>query len=192
MTPNRRRSATRMLQGRFGVSERRACKVTGQSRSTQRSTPPGTSELDETLICELKRFALSHPPLGYKRAYRALIDAGYNVNLKRVHRLWREAGLKVPYKKKRKPYQRKGVSMGSHHPTAANVCWAMDFQFDQSIDTAPIKILNITDEYSREYLTSIAARSISAKDVLAALDDLLATRDKPLYLSGRSRSRVSG
>lgn len=156
--------------------------MTGQPRSTQRSTPPAISESDETLVCELKRFALSHPRRGYKRAYRALKNAGWNVNLKRVHRLWRSAGLKVPYKKKRKPYQGKGVSMGSHHPTATNICWAMDFLFDQSTDTSPIKILNITDEYSREYLASLAARSISAKDVLAALDDLLAIRGRPLYL----------
>ena len=72
--------------------------------------------------------------------------------------------------------------MGAHHAIAPNVCWAMDFQFDQTIDTRPLKILNIIDEYSRECLASFVARSITAADVVAILDDLLSQRARPIYL----------
>ncbi len=72
--------------------------------------------------------------------------------------------------------------MGIHQPTQVNVCWAMDFQFDQSTDTRPIKLLNVIDEYSRECLASIAGRSMDARGVVAVLDGLLAERGKPCFI----------
>ena len=72
--------------------------------------------------------------------------------------------------------------MGLHQPTQTNVCWAMDFQFDQTTDTRPIKMLNIIDEYSRECLASIAGRSMDSKGVVAVLDGLLAERGKPSFI----------
>lgn len=75
-----------------------------------------------------------------------------------------------------------GAAMGVHQATAPNVCWAMDFQFDQTANTRPLKILNIPDEYSRECLASFVARSITAADVTAVLDDLLSVRGRRIYL----------
>ena len=72
--------------------------------------------------------------------------------------------------------------MGVHQPTQTNVCWAMDFCFDQTTDTRPIKVLNVIDEYSRECLASIAGRSMDAKGVVAVLDDLLAERGNPSFI----------
>ncbi len=137
---------------------------------------------DEALTLWLKRFALGHPRWGYKRAHAVANKEGWNTNIKRIHRLWRQAGLKVPYKKRRKSLHGHGVAMGVHQPTSVNVCWAMDFQFDQTTDTRPIKLSNIIDEYSRESLCISASRSIDAKGVLAHLDDLVATRGAPKYL----------
>ncbi len=88
-----------MLRRQFGVSERRACRVTGQARSTQRSSPKAPGDADEELMGFLARFALEHPRHGYKRAFRATREAGYQANLKRIHRLWIKAGLKVPSRK---------------------------------------------------------------------------------------------
>ena len=72
--------------------------------------------------------------------------------------------------------------MGVHQPTQTNVCWAMDFCFDQTTDTRPIKVLNVIDEYSRECLASIAGRSMDAKGVVAVLGRLMF--NPPLYLFG--------
>lgn len=143
---------------------------------------PETPSEDEALIEWLKKFALAHPRWGYKRAYALAKDDGWLVNKKRVHRLWRQAGLKVPYRKRKKPYRGALSVMGVHQPVKENVIWALDFQFDQTRDMKVIKILNIIDEYSREHLASVASRSIKAKDVVAVLDDLLASRDSPCFV----------
>jgi len=171
-----------LLRKRFGVSERRACKVTGQPRSTQRSSKKEPRDADDVFTDFLKGFALAHPRQGYKKAYRAAREAGYGVNLKRIHRLWQKAGLKVPFKKKRKRSSGHGIAMGAHQPVAPNVTWAMDFQFDQTSDGKVIKLLNIIDEYSRECLTSFADRSINAQGVIAVLDGIVAERGAPKYI----------
>ena len=144
------------------VSERRACKVVGQNRSIQRRAPRErkSADLDEEITQLLRAFALENKRQGYKKAFRYVIDRRYHVNIKKVRSLWRQAGLKVPYKKKRKSSSGHGQPMGYHVPLEKNVSCALDFQFDQTTDTRTIKILNIIDEYSREALASVAARSI--------------------------------
>ncbi len=137
---------------------------------------------DEALVTWLRSFALEHPRWGYKRAHSEANKQGWSVDRKRIQRLWRNAGLKVPYRKRKKPTHGKGVAMGVHQPTQTNVCWAMDFCFDQTTDTRPIKVLNVIDEYSRECLASIAGRSMDAKGVVAVLDDLLAERGNPSFI----------
>ena len=171
-----------VLLSRFGVSQRRACRTVGQHRSTQRLIPLEVSSEDEALTNWLKEFSIAHPRWGYKRAYALAVDEGWIVNKKRVQRLWRTAGLKVPYRKRKKPYRGAASGMGVHQPTRENVIWALDFQFDQTRDTKVVKILNIIDEYSREALASMAKRSISAAEVVAALDGLLAERGKPHFI----------
>ncbi len=171
-----------VLLCRFGVSERRACRTVGQHRSTQRLIPPDMPSEDEALTNWLKEFSIAHPRWGYKRAYSLARDEGWIVNKKRVQRLWRVTGLKVPYRKRKKPYRGAVSKMGVHQPTRENVIWALDFQFDQTRDTRVVKILNIIDEYSREALASMARRSISAAEVVTVLDDLLAERGKPHFI----------
>ena len=180
LTPDRRRRSIDKLRSRFGVSERRACKLIGQHRSTQRYAPKPPGERDAEITAWLKAYALSNPRRGYKRAWAALLKEGWHLARSYVQRLWRQAGLKVPYKKKRT--KRHGNPSGWHRPLDAGVTWAADFQFDQSEDKRVIKLLNIADEYDRRWLASRAARSIDALGVIATLDDLVAENGKPVYL----------
>ena len=85
----------------------------------------------------LRAFALANPRQGYRKAYRAVLEAGYQVNLKKIHRLWREAGLKVPIRKRKNRRAGHGVPMGAHDSIDANVTWAMDFQFDTPSHLSP-------------------------------------------------------
>lgn len=170
------------LEEEFGVSERRACAVIGQSRSTQRLINPSHSEVEEEIRAFLRDFAKKHPRWGWRRGHDALRDEGWHVNHKRVQRLWREEGLKVPYRKRKKRLTGIGVQVGAMRPIAPNVIWAMDFQFDQTSDLRPLKMLNIIDEFTRECLTIDVARSITADDVVNRLDELMKERGAPHYL----------
>ena len=80
------------------------------------------------------------------------------VNSKRIHRLWREEGLRVPYRKHKRPLRGIGAPVGAMCPIAPNVVWALDFQFDQTSDGRILKLLNVIDEYSRECLAIDVAR----------------------------------
>ena len=169
------------LEEQFGVSQRRACLVVGQCRATQRLLAPVNDE-EETLRAFLRAFATKHPRWGWRRGHDALRDAGWRVNHKRVHRLWREEGLKVPYRKKKKRLTGIGVMVGDMRPIRPNVVWAMDFQFDQTSDLKTVKLLNVIDEFTRECLAIDVGRSITADDVVARLEQLSAERGAPCYL----------
>lgn len=96
MTPERRRRAVVAMTERFGVSERRACHVVGQHRSTQRHCrhPPASSEAK--LRRRLRQIAKTHPRWGWKKAHEILLREGWALNRKRTRRLWRQEGLKRP------------------------------------------------------------------------------------------------
>ena len=84
-----------MLIERFGLSQRRACQIVGQHRSTQRHQCD-EPDPDRDLRERLRRFAKRHPRWGYRRAHAVLRREGWAVNRKKVQRLWREEGLRVP------------------------------------------------------------------------------------------------
>lgn len=170
-----------MLEESFGVSQRRACAVVGQSRSTQRLAPPD-HRADEQLRAFLRTFAVQHPRWGWRRAHDALSDSGHRVNHKRVQRLWREEGLKVPYRKKKRRLTGIGVAVGAMRPIRPDVVWAMDFQFDQTSDGRMLKFLNVVDEFTREALATDVERSIDADGVVRCLDRLAADRGAPAYV----------
>jgi putative transposase len=100
------------------VSERRACEVIGQSRSTQRLPAPSPDADEEKIRRFLRDFAKRHPRWGWRRGLDALREAGWHVNHKKVQRLWREEGLKVPYRKKKKRMTGVGVVVGAMRPSA--------------------------------------------------------------------------
>jgi putative transposase len=159
-----------MLCDRLGVSERWACRVVGQHRSTQRREPK-LAEDDAVLRAELRKFSKERPRWGYRRAHHALREQGWGVNRKRVQRIWREEGLRVPQRKrKRRRLGDSTVPAKRLRAERPNHVWAFDFQFDQTADGRALKLMNIVDEFTREALVMLVARSIDADTVVQALE----------------------
>ena len=179
MTPNRRRAAVVMLQARFGVSERRACRVTGQHRSTQRLPEPVPDDEEQRLRAWLRAFARRRPRWGWRRAAHQLRAEGWVVNNKRVRRLWRDEGLRVPVKRRKKRLPGIGAPVGAMSPICPNALWAMDFQFDHTIDGRQVKLLNVIDEHTREAVAIRVEHAIGADDVVATLARLAVERGGP-------------
>jgi transposase InsO family protein len=102
VTPDRRRRAVTVLVERFGVSQRRACKVVGQHRTTQRRPLKPELPADAKLRSRLRRFARNHPRMGWRKAHTVVRREGYCVNHKKLRRLWREEGLRRPPARKNK------------------------------------------------------------------------------------------
>jgi putative transposase len=171
-----------MLMDRKGLSERRACQITGQHRSTQRR-PACVAQDDGALRARLRKFSRDRPRWGYRRAHAQLIEEGWAVNRKRVQRLWREEGLRVPARR-RKRY-RLGVSTVPAERLAAqrpNHVWALDFQFDQTADGRILKLLHIVDEFTREALDVLCERRIDADRTVARLERLVLERGAPEHV----------
>lgn len=165
-----------------GISERRACRVLGQHRSTQRHVLK-PREPDEALRARLRRYAEKHPRYGYRRAAAILRAEGYRINDKRVHRLWKELELQVP--QRRKTWRRAGEAINGCHQLKAerpNHVWAYDFLSDQTVCGKTLKILAIVDEFTREPLALHVASSIRSGDVLAVLRALFAERGAPAFI----------
>jgi hypothetical protein len=129
--PGRRRAAVAHLIRVMGVSERFACRVTGQNRTTQPRPPTPTppADPDAALRDWLQAWAKDHPRRGFRNAYHDARAEGWHVNHKKIQRLWREEGLRVPQQRRRK---RLGTSTTPNPPKAdaPNRVWAVDFQFD--------------------------------------------------------------
>jgi putative transposase len=165
-----------MLRDRLGVSERWACRVVGQHRSTQRHEPV-RAEDDAVLRAELRQFSKDRPRWGYRRAHHRLREEGWEINRKRVQRVWREEGLRVPQRKrKRRRLGDSTVPAKRLRAQRLNHVWAFDFQFDQTADGRALKLMNIVDEFTREALVMLVARSIDADTVVATLERLCGER----------------
>ena len=170
------------LQASFGVSERRACLVAGQNRSTQRRPPGAPSDEEDQLRAWLRAFSVKHPRWGWRRAAACARRAGWRANRKRVQRLWRDEGLRVPCRRKKRPLRGIGTQVGAFSPIKPNVVWALDFQFDQTDDAKSLKLLNVVDEFTRECPAIVVERNIDADGVVACLDRMAAERGAPAYL----------
>jgi putative transposase len=181
LTPERRRRAVCRLQARFGVSERRACRVACQHRSTQRKAPPAPRPADARLAGRLREIAGEHPRWGWKTAHQILLREGWTLNRKRTRRIWRQEGLRRP-EKARKRRRLPGGSKQRLRATRANEVWAVDFQFDETSDRRRIKLCNIVDEYTREALAIRVGRSCTADDVVEVIAGLVSERGAPAYL----------
>jgi putative transposase len=165
-----------MLQDRLGISERRACRYVGQHRSTQRHEPVVAGE-DQALRAELRGISRRRPRWGYRRAHQLLLDDGWEINRKRTQRLWREEGLRVPPKRRKR--QRLGVSTvpaDRLRAQAADHVWAIDFQWDQTADGQNLKLLHVVDEFTREALAIECRRRIDSDQTVNVLDRLVAER----------------
>ena len=165
-----------MLMDRKGLSERRACEIVGQHRSTQRREPCVAQD-DTALRGRLRKLSKDRPRWGYRRAHSQLIEEGWVINRKRVQRLWREEGLRVPQRRRKR--RRLGESTVPADRLSAerpDHVWALDFQFDQTADGRTLKLLNIVDEFTREALQMSCERRIDADQTVAVLDRL--TRER--------------
>ena len=139
--PARKREAVGRLQQGLGLSQRRACKVVGQARSTQRRTPKPNEE-EQRLRERLNEFSRRRPRAGYRTACGQLRQEGLRVNVKRVQRLWREEGLKVPRQQCKK--RRLGASENGsqrQQATRPNEVWSYDFVSDQIRDGRRLRFL---------------------------------------------------
>jgi len=171
-----------MLRDRLGVSERWACRVVGQHRSTQRREPTVAGD-DEALRAALRAFAAARPRWGYRRAHHDLRQEGWGVNRKRVQRLWREEGLRVPTRRRKRPPAGDGLVGRDVTAGAPDDVWALDFQADQTADGRPLRLVNVLDEHTREALVMHAGRSMSADQTVAELEALVARRGRaPRFL----------
>jgi len=127
--------------------------------------------------------AANHTRAGYRQVTSMMRNAGIAINHKRVARIWRQEGLKMPAKqvKKARIFLNDGscVRLRAHRP---NHVWSYDFVADRTTDGRQIRILNVIDEYSRECLASVARRSFRATDVIEVLADIMATKGCPQYI----------
>ena len=159
-----------------------ACRLAGLSRSAWRRPLKGDTpaDPDRALRDWLRKFAKNHPRWGYRRAYHGARAEGWNVNHKKVQRLWREEGLRVPQKRRRK---RVGAStVTAPAAVAPGVVWAVDFQFDVDERGKAIKICTIVDEHTRVCLGGLVERSITAERFIEHLEELVTEQGAPMVL----------
>ncbi len=164
------------------VSERRVCRVLGQHRSTQRRLPQGRAD-EERLVADMIELTRQYGRYGYRRVAALLRDAGWQVNDKRVERLWRREGLKVPMKQPKRG--RIWLNDGSCirlRPEYRNHVWSYDFVHHRTDDGRAFRTLNILDEHSRECLAIRVKRKLNSTEVIDALTDLFILRGVPAYI----------
>jgi transposase InsO family protein len=164
------------------VSQRRACRVLGQHRSTQRKAAR-TSNDEARLTADIVELARQYGRYGYRRITALLKGAGWAVNRKRVERIWRREGLKVPQRQPKRG--RLWLADGSCvrlRPERPNHVWAYDFVEDRTHDGRRFRMLNIVDECTRECLAIKVARRLKGADVIELLADLFITRGTPEHI----------
>ena len=169
VTAAQRRRAVEHLKSRR-VSERRACRLAGFSRSA--AWRPLRGRNDGPLRARLKRLAEQYPKYGCPTLHDMLVIEGQVINHKRTYRIYREEGLQVR-SKRRKKIVRPRVPMPV--PDAVNQRWSMDFVSDQLANGRRFRVLNIVDDFSREYVLEIADFSISGERLVRELDQLSRT-----------------
>lgn len=171
------------VRDKLGVSERRACKVLDQSRSTQRRTLSLSSD-EQQLTGDIVTLATKYGRYGYRRI-TALLNNEYQwkVNHKRVERIWRKEGLKVP--KKQPKRERLWLNDGSCirlRPDYKDHVWSYDFVMDRTANGRAFRMLNIIDEYTRECLSILVKRKITSQDVIDWLFELFIMKGIPEHI----------
>jgi len=164
------------MQEQTPISQRRACFLVGLSRASfhYRSTVAAS----DSALCErITELAHERRRFGYRRVHQLLRREGVDVNHKKVYRLYREAGLAVPKRKRRK-----GIAMERQPlvlPEAPNQTWSMDFVMDSLACGRRIKCLTIVDDFTKECLDIPVANGISGDQVARTLNAIAAFRGYP-------------
>ena len=170
------------MRSQLDVSERRACSVVGQPRATQRrhlKTPDDEAALTAAIV----RLATRYGRYGYRRIREMLVAEGWRVNVKRVYRIWRREGLKVPMKQPKRG--RLWLNDGSCvrlRPQRPNHVWSYDFVQDRTQDGRAFRMLVVLDEFTRRCLAIVVARRLRSDDVLQCLTDLFVTHGPPEHI----------
>jgi transposase InsO family protein len=164
---------------KLDVSERLACRVLGQHRSTQRKSPRGRAD-EAALTADIVALATQYGRYGYRRVTAMLQAAGWAVNVKRVERIWRREGLKVPSKQPKKGrLWLKDSSCIRLRPERPNHVWSYDFVEDRTHNGRKFRMLNVIDEFTRECLAIRIDRKLRSIDVIDVLTDLFILRGVP-------------
>jgi putative transposase len=164
------------------VSERRACAALGQHRSTQRKVPRGPED-EERLTADMIALARQYGRYGYRKIGEFLRRAGWQINDKRVERLWRREGLKVPARQPKRG--RLWLADGSCIRLRAgyrNHVWSYDFVEDRTHDGKKFRMLNVVDEFTHECLAIRVSRKLKSIDVIDVLSDLFILRGVPGHI----------
>lgn len=167
----------------FEVSQRRACAVIEQPRSTQRlprSVPPVS---EQQLRARLRQLAKDNPRYGYQRLHALLTREGHVVNHKQVQRLCRDVGLRVRVSRRKRA--RLGIStipVDRLQAAFPNHVWALDFAFDQTADGRVLKVFTVTAEYTKTALAIEVERSITGDHLVRVLDRLTAVHGHPVFI----------
>jgi transposase InsO family protein len=183
VTATQQRAAADYLCETYKVSQRRAAQVLGRSRATLRYRPADRSQ-EAPLVKAIKRLARKHPRWGYRFIHALLEREGWQVNLKRIHRLWTELKLQRPVRRK------KAKKLGPKRGTSANSCvnqpsrfkddvWTYDFVADRTVSGSPLKWLTLVDEYTRECLALHVDRAVNGADVRRVLARVVGRRGAP-------------
>ncbi|MCJ2128204.1 IS3 family transposase [Methylobacterium sp. E-045] len=182
LSPARRRACVEHIMLAMDISERRACRALGQHRSTQRKVPRGRDD-EEALTADLVALAEKYGRYGYRKISALLKAAGWFVNDKRVERIWRREGLKVPAKQpKRGRIWDNDGSCVRLRPEHRNHVWSYDFVEARTHDGRKIRMLNVVDEFTHECLAIRIARKLKGIDVIDVLSDLFILRGVPGHI----------
>lgn len=166
----------------LGVSERRICKALGQPRSSQRYEGRARDD-EEALSRRIIELATRYGRYGYRKVTAMLKDEGWRVNHKRVERIWRREGLRVPSKQPKRG--RLWMNDGSCirlRPEHGNHVWSYDFVYERTRDGRQMRLLTIIDEYTRECLAIRVARRLSSREVIATLAKLFIGKGVPEHI----------
>jgi transposase InsO family protein len=169
-------------QETFQLSERRVCRALGQPRSTQRYQKRQTGE-EENLVLRVSELASQYGRYGYRRITALLHNEGWQVNHKRVERVWRQEGLKVPARQPKRG--RLWLNDGSClrlKPEFPNHVWSYDFMFERTHDGRAFRILNVIDEFTRESLAVRVERHLGHEEVQDCLTQLFCERGVPVHI----------
>lgn len=170
------------MQRQCEVSERRACRTLAMARSTQRYVVRKQDD-EGQLLQAIHALVRRHPRYGYRSVHRMLRRDGWRVNRKRVYRLWRKEGLKVPAKQhKKRRLGSRDSSIVRHRAIHVNHVWAWDFVHDRTSDGRGLKFLTLVDEFTRECLALEVGRSFRGGDVVAVLKELMLIRGVPKHI----------
>jgi transposase InsO family protein len=166
----------------FDISQRRACQVIHQPRATQRYERVLKND-EPVLVRRMVELTKQYGRYGYRRVTALLQSEGFRVNHKRIERLWRREGLKVPQKQpKRKRLWLNDGSCVRLRPRYKNHVWSYDFVYDRTHNGKAIRMLTIIDEHTRKCMAIEVARKLNSQNVMDVLSQLFIENGTPQYI----------